>query len=117
MKTEDYKIEYYREMLSCGFDEAGCFDNWSTLTKEQQSTIIETVIGGIENQSMAFGYVDTKGADSYEVTTLKKQLAEAKKDAEEWRTGFEKNVSRRRGWDQHEVWVSKDGEAGNTLIR
>lgn len=111
MKTDDYKIDYYSEMISCGFEEAGCYENWASLTKEQKESIIEGLLVSIENQSMAFGYVDTRRCDSHEVASLKRQLKEAQKDSQEWQDAFTKNVSRRRGWEKHEIAIGKDGSA------
>lgn len=117
MKQEQYKIDYYAESLSCIFDEAGLADIWNSIPREKQNEIADGIIGAIETQSMAFGYVDTRG-DSFEVSQLKKQLAEARKEAEEWRQGFVNNVSSRHpNWEKHHISIGKDGSASNTLDR
>jgi len=117
MKTDQYKIDYYAESLSCIFDEAGLADVWNSIPREKQNEIADGIVGTVETQSMAFGYVDTQ-SDSFEITQLKKQLEIAKKEAEESRQGFVNNVaSRHPNWEKYHISVGKDGSASNVLDR
>ena len=106
-----YQFEYYDESLSCAFDEAGVYDNYAKLSIEQRNGIVSTILTSIECQSMAFGYVDTRGAEDPEITRLKARLKEAERDTERWQEAFKKNVASRRNWDKNEIIIEEDGGA------
>ena len=110
MKNDQYRIDYYHEMLSIAFDENSVFDIWDSLSKEKRESISDAIVTSVENQSMAFGYVDTRGP-SYEEKQLKYKIKELEREVEEWREGFKRNVATRRGWDKNEIIIEKDGSA------
>lgn len=102
----DYRHDYWIESIQNILEDAGL----PLIPVDKELEIAEAIIGSVECQSMAFGYVDTR-RESYEDIRLKERINQLEKEVEEWKNAFRSNVSQRRGWNKNSISIGLDGSA------
>lgn len=104
--------EYWKETLSCSFDEMGIYDIWQSLNDDQKNSIANSIETSRGCMGMAF--YTPPSTDVYserEVQVLRNRISELEKELQEVTHSFTMNVARRRNCDPVNVVLGKNGDA------
>lgn len=100
-----WKYDYYADAVSEGADVVGL-----KLTDEQLKSIVDSVLGNLENESLASGSFNIPNPMQSEVRQLEKRLAEVTADAEKQDRKWAEAFGRKVGTSSKQISLDRDGQ-------